>query len=272
MQTALAHQIQLEVKAAFKEEQLCTRTNEHNFPLSVLIILQSTPEGCHAPVHHQKYHTIFTSYSKRSCKSPRLTSAGSTRTDLLIRKSSPNSQQKSHLGAPSVPDENIAQNQNSSIKEVQATLTTLNKLPEIKTMLPTELLKYRAKIPGDASLNLLLLSLAVWHQRQLVLFPNVKITQYNVNINTAAEINVLSRCSILKRWNVVYVYCSPENEIREKQNKTKQSNIPGIFIAEHFPRSTCKKPTTMEPLFWKATLGTLQNASRIFFHLHSRNY
>lgn len=65
MQTALAHQTQLEVKAAFKEEQLCTQTNEHNFPLSVLTVLQSTAEGCHVPVHHQKHQTTFTSYSKK---------------------------------------------------------------------------------------------------------------------------------------------------------------------------------------------------------------
>lgn len=51
MQTALAHQTQLEAKAAFKEEQLRTRTNEHDFPLSGLIVLQNTAEGCHVPVH-----------------------------------------------------------------------------------------------------------------------------------------------------------------------------------------------------------------------------
>jgi len=35
------------------------------------------------------------------------------------------------------------------------------------------------------------------------------------------------------------------------KNKAKQSNSTGIFMAEHFPRSTCKKLTTMEPLSWK---------------------
>lgn len=59
MQTALAHQTKPEVKAAFKEEQLCTRTNEYNFPLSVLIVLQSTAEGCHVPVHHQKPNNFY---------------------------------------------------------------------------------------------------------------------------------------------------------------------------------------------------------------------
>lgn len=62
MQTALAHQTQLEVKAACKEEQQCTRTNEHNFPLSISIGLQSAAWGCHVPVHHQKHQMIFTSY------------------------------------------------------------------------------------------------------------------------------------------------------------------------------------------------------------------
>lgn len=71
--------------------------------------------------------------------------------------SSPNCQQKSQLGAPSVSDENITQNQNSNSNEIQAILATLNKTSEIKTMLPPELLKFRGKIPGDASWNLFLL-------------------------------------------------------------------------------------------------------------------
>lgn len=116
-------------------------------------------EGCHVPVHIKTIKQLLQSTLKVSHKSLRLTSAGWTKTDSLI-SSSPNCQQKSQLGAPSVSDENITQNQNSSSNEIQAILATLNKTSEIKTMLPPELLKYRGKSVlkyRDASWNLFLL-------------------------------------------------------------------------------------------------------------------
>lgn len=110
MQTAPAHETQLEVKAAFKEEQVRTRPNEHNFPPSGLIVLRSTAEGCRVPLHHQKHRTASTGYSTKELTGPshKQQRVGLNQ-DLSSRKSSPDSQQRSHLEAPSVPDENTAQ-------------------------------------------------------------------------------------------------------------------------------------------------------------------
>lgn len=70
MQTAPARHTQLEVQAACGEEQLQTRANEHNSPLSVLTALQSTAEGCRVPPQHQNHQTTCTSCSTKEAACP----------------------------------------------------------------------------------------------------------------------------------------------------------------------------------------------------------